>query len=658
MALTIAGFGASVRRAFRARYFPLAVLAALFLAVSAFTRLVLYAVHAGELARPARELPAVLGFGALYDVVAGLYLFAPYALYLFLLPERLHRSQPHRVMLSIATALAVFGLLYLGPVEFFFFDEFNARFNFVAVSYLLYPHEVFVNIWESYPVGRVLAVVALATLALLAAAGRPLWRSFDRPTRWRERAAAFGLMAAVGTAGYGLVDVNTGRHSTDRIANELSQNGVYAFFHALLHNDLDYNQYYVTVRDDEAVARARRLVAQPNSRFIRDAANPLARRVHNRGPEKRLNVVVVVEESLGAEFLGAYGDGRGLTPNLDRLARDSLTFTRVYATGTRTVRGLEAITASFPPIPGESIIKRRGEHPVYTWGEVMRRHGYTPLFVYGGYGSFDGMNAFYGRNGYEVHDRTDMPEPAFANIWGVSDEDLFRYAIRMFDGKHARGEPFFAVVLTTSNHKPFTFPDGVPGVPATGGGRKAGVRYADHAIGKLFEAIRERPYFDETLFVIVGDHGARVYGREDIPVPSYELPLLVYAPRHVPARKVDVLMSQTDIAPTVLGLLGFSYDSVFFGRDVFAAVDDRFVLLSHNRDVALYRPDELVVLGIQKATATAHYDPRTHAQTAAAPDEERIRDAASVFQLGYELYRRGEYFAPEPKHTIAHAGAR
>lgn len=648
-------FLTAAARALRGRYFPLAWLATLFLAAAAVTRLTLYAVHVDELAHPLAELPALLGFGALYDAVAALYLFTPYALYLFLLPERLYRSRAHRLTLFATSLLAVFGLLYLGPVEFFFFDEFNARFNFVAVSYLIYPHEVFVNIWESYPVGRVLAGVALATLALLAVVRRPLWRSFDRPTGWGDRAAALGLLAVFGAVGYGFVDVNTGRYSTDRIANELAQNGVYTFFHALLHNDLDYNQYYVTVQKDEAIARVRRLVAQPNSEFIPGAANPLARRVHNPGPEKRLNVVVVVEESLGAEFLGAYGDQRGLTPNLDRLAKESLVFTRVYATGTRTVRGLEAITASFPPIPGESIIKRRNSQPVYTWGEVMRRHGYTPLFVYGGYGSFDGMNAFYGKNGYEVHDRAGIPEPAFTNIWGVSDEDLFRYAIGLFDEKHARREPFFAVLLTTSNHKPFTFPEGIPGVRATGGGRKDGVRYADHAIGALFETIRGRPYFDDTLFAIVGDHGARVYGREDIPLPSYELPLLVYAPRHIASRRVDTLVSQTDIAPTVLGLLGFSYDSVFFGRDAFAATADRFVLLSHNRDVALYRPDELVVLGIQKASTTLRYDARARTQGAMAPDDEQIRDAASMFQLGYELFQRGRYSPPEPKAAFARA---
>lgn len=179
------------------------------------------------------------------------------------------------------------------------------------------------------------------------------------------------------------------------------------------------------------------------------------------------------------------------------------------------------------------------------------------------------------------------------------------------------------------------------------------MRYADYALGRFFETAATRPYFGDTLFVIVGDHGARVYGREDIPVPSYELPLLVYAPKHIRPRRVDVLTSQVDIAPTVLGLMGFSYESVFFGRDVFAATNDRFVLLSHNRDVALYRPDELVVLGIQKFAATARYDARTRQQSRTASDEEGIRDAASLFQLGYELFREGRYYPPDPRPAYA-----
>jgi phosphoglycerol transferase MdoB-like AlkP superfamily enzyme len=166
---------------------------------------------------------------------------------------------------------------------------------------------------------------------------------------------------------------------------------------------------------------------------------------------------------------------------------------------------------------------------MFNWSTVMSEQGYSPTFIYGGYGTFDNMNAFFGSNGYRVIDRTDFDTPKFSNIWGVSDEDLFRNALAEFDRQQARDERIFSVIMTTSNHKPFTFPDGVPGVKAKGGGREAGVRYADYALGRFVDALQRRPYFKDTLVVIVADHGARVYGREDIPLPTYAIPFMVYS---------------------------------------------------------------------------------------------------------------------------------
>jgi len=440
------------------------------------------------------------------------------------------------------------------------------------------------------------------------------------------------------------LDMTTGQYSTNRVANEIARNGIYAFFYALFHNDLDYNQYYVTVSQAEAQARVRRMVAQPNAEFLADAGNPIARHVTYPGQAKPLNVVLLVQESLGADFVGAYGDRRGLTPNIDALAERGLMFTNVYATGTRTIRGLEAIVASFPPIPGESIVKRSRSHDIFTWGTVMRQQGYASLFFYGGYSSFDYMGPFFGANGFDVIDRAHIPNPAFSNIWGVSDEDLYRHAIGIFDRKHRDGEHFFAVIMTTSNHKPFTFPAGIPGVTPEGGGRQAGVRYADYAVARFFDMVRARPYFGDTLFVIVGDHGARVYGREEIPMRSYELPLVVYAPKHIKPERVGTLMSQIDIAPTVLGLLNMSYDSVFFGHDVLLADGNRpYALLSHNRDVALYHDHSLTVLGIQREVAAYRYNKLSNEQQRTERDADDVRDAASLFQTAYNLYRDGHY---------------
>lgn len=643
--------------ALRGRYFPLLVLWLMWMAVSTLTRLLLWYEAYPQLDSPFASLVAIIPIGVFYDLMTGFYIFALYALYLFLLPQAWYAARAHRVLLIGMSGLALFGLLYLAPVEYFFFDEFDARFNFVAVAYLLYPHEVFVNIWQSYPVGRVLLGVAVLTGLLMWWVVPGMWASFDRPNRLRERAAAFAAFAIGLLVTLSTVNITTGQYSQNRVANELAQNGVYSFFYALFHNDLNYDQYYFTLSDDEAIARLRHLVAQPNARFLPDGDNPIARHIDNPGRPKRLNVVVLVQESLGAEFVGAYGDQRGLTPNIDRLARNSLVFTNVYATGTRTVRGLEAISASFPPIPGESIVKRPYHDGIFTWGEIMRAQGYATSFLYGGYGSFDGMNSFFGSNGFRVVDRRDIPDPQFANIWGVSDEDLFRHALHVFDAQHARGERFFAVVMSTSNHKPFTYPPGVPGVAPEGGGREAGVRYADYAIGQFMDEFSRRPYARDTLVVIVGDHGARVYGRETIPMRSYELPWLIYAPAHIVPGRVDILASQIDIAPTVLGRLQISYDTVFFGRDVLVGdPSEKFALISHNRDVALYQHGKLAELGIRGAHQTLRYDKESNVQTPVEDDEEMLRNAASIFQEAYRLFMHRRYRLNAPAAPqLAHA---
>ncbi len=642
----------------RGRYAPLAIVVTLFLAVATLTRLVLFARSVPQVDGPWLAFPLVMTVGLLYDAVAAVYLFAPLALYLFFVPERIYQSRVHRALAFAGLFVLSFGVVYLAGVEYFFFDEFDARFNLVAVDYLIYPHEVFVNIWESYPVGRVLAGTAVAAAGVMWFVRRRLAESYATPSRYRTRlplAAAWIALLALCLVG---IDSQTGRVSPNRITNELAQDGAYSFFASAFTNELAYDAYYTTIPEAEAAARVRRLVAQPNAAFLPGAANPLARHIDNPGTPQTLNVVLLVQESLGADWVGAYGDTRGLTPSIDAMAKDGLTFTNVYATGTRTVRGLEAVSASFPPIPSESIVKRPRNEGIFTWAEVMHRAGYTPTWIYGGFGTFDNMNYYFGHNGYEVHDRTDMPTPSFSNIWGVSDVDLFKHAVTVFDLQHARGQRIFSVIMSTSNHKPFTFPDGVPGVRPTGGGRESGVRYSDHAIGAFMAEARTRPWFKDTVFVVVGDHGARVYGKEDIPLRSYELPLVFYSPAHIAPRTVDVLASQIDIMPTLLGLLHVSYDTVGFGRDILAGdPTDRFVMVSHNHDVGLLRHGHLEVLGIRKTSHEYRYDRATNTQVAETEQAEDREDAVALYQVGAAMFERQQYRLGPARVSTTASGA-
>lgn len=638
----------AARRASLALLVPFAALTAWYLTVGGLTRLWLWVRFGRELGVSVPALSWILPFGAAMDLLQALYLLAPLALLLWLAPDRWRRSRAMRTVLSYLAAAWFATTAFIAVAEHYFFAEFNSRFNLVAVDYLIYPTEVAGDIWTEYPV----IPISLATLALSALATRAIGCHLAtacaaRTTRL-TRSFVFLPYLAVLVLAAATVDTDPLERTDNRIANELAANGISRFIQALRTSELDYHAHYASHAPARNLELLRREFAAAGSRFTRLDERRLDRSFPAR-PDGlgRLNVILVTSESFGAEFSRLYGSERHWTPEFDALAERGLWFRHVYASGTRTVRGLEAISASIPPIPTVSILRRPGYDRVATLGEVLEANGYHATFMYGGYGYFDNMNAFFAANGYEIVDRTDLTaKPRFENIWGVADEDLFDAVIAHADRLSTRRKPFFIHVMTTSNHKPFTFRTGLEsrGIRSEGGGRESGVRYADYAQGRFMRMAATRRWFEDTLFVIVADHGARVYGREDIPMRSYEIPLLFYAPRHLPPRRIDVLTSQIDIAPTLLGLLGLPYTAPWFGRDVLHEHERAPVaFFNHNHDVALYRNGTLAVLGLHGRVSDFTYSPLDDRYSPARPDPALNALAVAYFQTAYELFRTGRY---------------
>jgi len=613
------------------------------LTCSAILRIVLVAILGPALEVPLWSLPSILSRGILNDLVVLPGLLLPLASVMLLMPSFLRRRAVGRVLAALALAGTVFGFVYLAFVEYFFFEEFSSRMNLVAVDYLVSPTEVFVNIWDTYPVLWVLSLTGVVTSGLAWAARRAIARDVSATMSMRSRVTALLLLTAFAVTLPSIAPVTlfaTGSRHVD----QMSINGVHSFFQALRTNDISYPEYYRMLPEQNAFKLVRRELLAPHERWAGRDLEDL-RREHS-GTNSRFkgrNVVVLVEESLGCEHVGACGDLRGLTPNVDELARQGIFFADAWATGTRTVRGLEAIVTSFPPIPSKSIVKRPGSENIATWGQVMASAGYQTSFLYGGYGTFDNMNHFFSSNGFTVSDRTDIEDPVFENIWGVSDEDLFRHAIDWFDARAREPQPFFSIVLSTSNHKPFTFREGVPGVPPSGGGRPAGVRYADFAIGEFVRAARTRPWYHNTIFVVLGDHGSRVYGHGEIPLPTYRIPILVFGDGIEP-RVLTTPASQIDVAPTLLGLLGVSYTAPFYGRDVLSNPDpDRPIFVSHNHDVGMLVGNRLAVLGLQKTSSVYQYDFSSDTQRQVPYDRQLVDRATASYESAFLLFSRGHY---------------
>jgi phosphoglycerol transferase MdoB-like AlkP superfamily enzyme len=622
---------------------PFLPYALIFLAIASLTRLTL-AMLSGFEKVPLALWPGVFSRGFGFDLAVLAWLLAPALLWAALWPSRWRdtrwRDDLRLALFYLSAATWLFGALS----EWTFWEEFNTRFNFIAVDYLIYTHEVIGNIVESYPVIALLFGIAVLAALLTWLLRRRILAAPSPSLRpgWR---LLFGVAAfALPWSAWQLADIDQMRFSDNSYANELAGNGLMTFTAAFRRNELDYDRFYATLPpastarilgelgvEREPLTRA--LQSDEDERF-----NP-TRLPLGRPPR---NVVLISVESLSASFLGSFGNTLGLTPHLDALAREGMLFTRLYATGTRTVRGLEALSLGTPPIPGQAIVRRPGNEHLATVGEVLRRQGYETLFLYGGYGYFDNMNAYYAGNNYRVVDRTDFPKASvgFANVWGVADEFLFDNSLAQLDKSHAAGKPFLAQIMTTSNHRPYTYPDGRIDI-ASPGGRNGAVKYTDYAIGHFIDQARKKPWFADTLFVIVADHCAAAAGKTRLPVPGYHIPLILYAPALLKPGRDDRLASQIDIPPTLLDVMGLPGDDHFFGQSLFEQNNlGRRAFISNYQELGYLKNDKLIVLGPRQRVETFAIDANGDASPAAL--DARLRDEAiAYYQTAFKSFKEG-----------------
>ncbi|SEM58257.1 Phosphoglycerol transferase MdoB [Luteibacter sp. UNCMF331Sha3.1] len=626
------------------RFRPLAWFAVLFVAVAFLVRLILALKTRHELpASPGPWLYAFLvGFG--YDLVTFVYVAWPLLLVTWLVPRRAWSSTwGHRIVVGFCAVLA-FGVLYLGAAELVFWNEFSARFNFIAVDYLVYTHEVVGNIRESYPIGTWSALLVLATVAVMFASRRALAAREDT-SRFLHRTAVVGVWLVLTVAVSFALDGSSKDRSSNQYVNELAGNGIYEFFAAFRENELAYDKYYPTLPETQAFGNLRQLLKTPDATFTSDDPKDITRDIVADRPEKKLNVVLISVESLSGDYVEGLdvSEHKHLMPNLDALASKSLFFTQLYANGTRTVRGLEALSLSVPPTPGESIVKRPDNEGLWSLADVFNAKGYESEFLYGGYGYFDNMDHFFSSNGYTAVDRAAIADKDIhaENVWGVADEDLFTLVMKRMDDAYAKGKPYFGHVMTTSNHRPYTFPAGRVSLPQ--GSRRAAVQYTDWALGDFLRRAASKPWFDDTVFVITADHCATSAGKTSLPVDRYHIPLFIYSPKHVAPGRVDRLMSQIDIPPTVLGMLGFSYKSRFYGYDLFRLEPGRErAFLSTYQELGYLHGGKLTSLVPRQPVKESIPTMGTgDATPMAQPDADDARDAVTYYQTAAYLFTHG-----------------
>ena len=494
--------------------------------ISFFTRITLFVKSIDSVDATFNNICGILLIGFFFDVINAIYFCIPFVLYLWLIPGKVFNKAWHKNVILFWYFVFSAVLLFNATAEFLFWDEFGVRYNFIAVDYLVYTNEVIGNINESYPIPWITAGILLGSFAITLSIYYALSTGVERfPIGKRTKYAMVYVLLC--TASYLGVSSRLHQFSKNAYVNELAGNGLYELFAAYITNELDYNSFYESVSQAEASKLLHNLITTSDVTWT-SPGNSVERLITNPGPEKKLNVVLITVESFSAEFMDLFGNQKHITPFLDSLSKHSLVFTNLYATGTRTVRGLEALSLCVPPTPGQSIVRRPNNEHLLSLGKVFHDKGYVCKYIYGGYGYFDNMNYFFTNNEYQVVDRTalDDTDIHYENVWGVADEDLFTLAERQLD-KSAKDHPVFAHVMTTSNHRPFTYPDGRIDIPSHSG-RDGAVKYTDYAIGNFLKRASKKDWYKNTIFIIVADHCASSAGKTQLPVNKYHIPMLIY----------------------------------------------------------------------------------------------------------------------------------
>lgn len=549
--------------------------------------------------------------------------------------------------LLFTMGLYIFLMIVNAISECVFWNEFGVRYNFIAVDYLVYTNEVIGNIMESYPIVPMFLGVFLVAVLIC-------WRLFRRKD-FSESGnggavpflATFVIYAVLFAGSFFWLRFSyRNLQSSNNYATELQCNGCWNFLEAYSSSTLEYDRFYQMLPEDEAQGLKLALCGQVPVREeagseVRQADQPAdaaVRMIRDSVPPVRKNIVMITVESLSADFLAAYGNEDGITPNLDTLIEKSLVFDNLYAAGNRSVRGLEALTLCIPPSAGESLIKRPDNAGLFSTGTVLRENGYTTSFIYGGDSYFDNMRAYFSGNGFEIIDKYCYPKEdiTFSNIWGTCDEDSYRVALKEFDKKAESGTPFHAIIFTISNHRPYTFPEGKITYDGEMKSRSAAVKYTDFAIGQFLAEASRRPWFGNTVFIVVADHCASSAGKTSIPVDKYHIPAIVYSPGFIQPRRVDKLCSQIDLMPTIFSLLHFSYDSKFYGRDILAPDYNQRAFMATYQDLGYYSDDVLTVLSPVRRIRqfdVRETGPWSHTETPKeTPADSLVREAQAFYQ--------------------------
>ncbi len=594
--------------------------------------------------------------GVRMDLILLSYAAALPTLLLFFLPAPVLKRMTSFFSGYVAIFLTL--VVYLEIATFPFIDEYDLRPDQKFLEYLNHFVEVCTTLVKVY--ARELVGAAVIVVIAL----RHFWKSTQVIQHTIEHGSyvkkllvapfVIGVLVlgARSSLGHRPANLSTALFSENHLANELALNSTYTTAYAayrMYRYEENPSLMYGEMKDEEVLSRVRATALNPEE-YITPSEIPLLRK--QRSPFKRSkppNVVIILEESMGAVDVGCL-KGPPVTPNLCRLKDEGLWLSNLYATGTRTVRGIEAVVSSFLPTAARGVVKLElAKKRFFTAGALFKSHGYATSFIYGGMSNFDEMKVFFSGNGFEtIYDEPTFENPVMHGTWGVSDEDLFRKAHEVF--KSQGDKPFFSLILTTSNHLPYEFPDGrIELYEQPKQTHFNAIKYTDYALGLFMDLAKSAPYYEDTIFLVVADHNSHVKGNDLIPISKFHIPALLIGP-NVPRKEFDRLASQIDLLPTLLHFSGLETVHPMVGRNLMELPETTQgrAFMQYGNNNAYRVEDEVIVLTPFNEPLKFNYrDDKMVSDPIDTPREEALaRDALAYATLPWIVYANKLYRVP------------
>ncbi|BCA79910.1 LTA synthase family protein [Desulfuromonas sp. AOP6] len=603
---------------------------------------------------------AVLGYGLRMDVVLLSYAVSLPTLVALLLPDRPKVRRIWKRALPAWLTLLTAAIVFMEAATPSFVDQYDSRPNRLFFEYLDHPREVFSTLWAAYKLPLLISTLVVVCLTVV------MWvlsrKLTERAQTWRfgRKLAIMPLIfllllgGARSSLSHRPANMSTVAFSNDPLVNQLGVSSAYSLGYAIsrLKDESNSVRFYGKMEQAEVFQRLHEDMRLPAATFSSQEIPTLHHQVPAENRQKPLNLVIILEESLGASYVQSLG-GLPLTPELEKLSTQGMWFSQLYATGTRSIRGIEAVVTGFPPTPARSVVKLGlAQQNFFTLARLLKSQGYSSEFIYGGDSQFDNMRSFFLANGFDrVIDEKHFTDWTFRGSWGVCDEDIFQ---RTHEELLSHGDkPFFTFVFSVSNHSPFEFPDGrIDLYEQPKESRTNAVKYADYALGRFFEKAQKASYWENTLFLVVADHEDRVFGDELVPIKYFHIPALILGADVKPAR-YDKVASQLDLPPTLLSFMGIESSHPMPGHDLLQLPADesgRAVMQFGNNQA--YMVGDQVVIHTPNKPATQYVYSNGHLEEA-EEETELIRDALAQAIWPTIAYREKRYRMDDTKQPTS-----